>query len=55
MSFFRCNVFGFVSSLSLGDMNCPVSLFFRSEKRKRLLNSESDLTEDYPKENDSSR
>ncbi|KAG8000842.1 Ubiquitin carboxyl-terminal hydrolase 37 [Nibea albiflora] len=26
----------------------------RSEKRKRLLNSESDLTEDYPKENDSS-
>lgn len=28
---------------------------FRGEKRKRLLNSESDLTEDYPKENDSSR
>ncbi|MEQ2270434.1 Ubiquitin carboxyl-terminal hydrolase 37 [Xenotaenia resolanae] len=27
----------------------------RGEKRKRLLNSESDLTEDYPKENDSSR
>lgn len=27
----------------------------RSEKRKRLLNSESDLNEDYPKENDSSR
>lgn len=26
----------------------------RSEKRKRLLNSESDLNEDYPKENDSS-
>ncbi|XP_037646758.1 ubiquitin carboxyl-terminal hydrolase 37 isoform X2 [Sebastes umbrosus] len=26
----------------------------RSEKRKRLLTSESDLTEDYPKENDSS-
>ncbi|XP_013873136.1 ubiquitin carboxyl-terminal hydrolase 37 isoform X2 [Austrofundulus limnaeus] len=26
----------------------------RAEKRKRLLNSESDLTEDYPKENDSS-
>uniref|UniRef100_A0A3Q3BH33 Ubiquitin carboxyl-terminal hydrolase n=1 Tax=Kryptolebias marmoratus TaxID=37003 RepID=A0A3Q3BH33_KRYMA len=26
----------------------------RGEKRKRLLNSESDLTEDYPKENDSS-
>ncbi|KAM9710738.1 ubiquitin carboxyl-terminal hydrolase 37 [Menidia menidia] len=26
----------------------------RSEKRKRLINSESDLTEDYPKENDSS-
>ncbi|KAM8856582.1 ubiquitin carboxyl-terminal hydrolase 37 isoform 1-T2 [Spinachia spinachia] len=26
----------------------------RSEKRKRLMNSESDLTEDYPKENDSS-
>ncbi|KAF3695137.1 Ubiquitin carboxyl-terminal hydrolase 37 [Channa argus] len=26
----------------------------RSEKRKRLLNSETDLTEDYPKENDSS-
>ncbi|KAM3862486.1 ubiquitin carboxyl-terminal hydrolase 37 [Diretmus argenteus] len=26
----------------------------RSEKRKRLLNSDSDLTEDYPKENDSS-
>ncbi|XP_068184773.1 ubiquitin carboxyl-terminal hydrolase 37 [Antennarius striatus] len=26
----------------------------RSEKRKRLLSSESDLTEDYPKENDSS-
>nr|XP_046259112.1 ubiquitin carboxyl-terminal hydrolase 37 [Scatophagus argus] len=26
----------------------------RSEKRKRLLNSESDLSEDYPKENDSS-
>lgn len=26
----------------------------RTEKRKRLLNSESDLTEDYPKENDSS-
>ncbi|XP_026151859.1 ubiquitin carboxyl-terminal hydrolase 37 isoform X2 [Mastacembelus armatus] len=26
----------------------------RSEKRKRLLNSESDLAEDYPKENDSS-
>uniref|UniRef100_A0A8C4IAH6 Ubiquitin carboxyl-terminal hydrolase n=1 Tax=Dicentrarchus labrax TaxID=13489 RepID=A0A8C4IAH6_DICLA len=35
-------------------MNVSVSLFFRSEKRKRLLNSESDLTEDYPKENDSS-
>uniref|UniRef100_A0A8D3CLA9 Ubiquitin carboxyl-terminal hydrolase n=1 Tax=Scophthalmus maximus TaxID=52904 RepID=A0A8D3CLA9_SCOMX len=29
-------------------------LSFRSEKRKRLLNSESDLNEDYPKENDSS-
>uniref|UniRef100_A0A3Q1I6Z2 Ubiquitin carboxyl-terminal hydrolase n=1 Tax=Anabas testudineus TaxID=64144 RepID=A0A3Q1I6Z2_ANATE len=27
---------------------------FCVEKRKRLLNSESDLTEDYPKENDSS-
>ncbi|XP_077436234.1 ubiquitin carboxyl-terminal hydrolase 37 isoform X2 [Vanacampus margaritifer] len=27
----------------------------RSEKRKRLLASENDLTEDYPKENDSSR
>ncbi|XP_029980667.1 ubiquitin carboxyl-terminal hydrolase 37 [Sphaeramia orbicularis] len=26
----------------------------RSERRKRLLNSDSDLTEDYPKENDSS-
>lgn len=26
----------------------------RSEKRKRLMSSESDLTEDYPKENDSS-
>uniref|UniRef100_A0A3P8WGD3 Ubiquitin carboxyl-terminal hydrolase n=1 Tax=Cynoglossus semilaevis TaxID=244447 RepID=A0A3P8WGD3_CYNSE len=26
----------------------------RSEKRKRLVNSESDLSEDYPKENDSS-
>ncbi|KAF7658148.1 hypothetical protein LDENG_00016690 [Lucifuga dentata] len=26
----------------------------RSEKKKRLLNSDSDLTEDYPKENDSS-
>ncbi|KAK2839486.1 hypothetical protein Q5P01_013226 [Channa striata] len=26
----------------------------RGEKRKRLLNSETDLTEDYPKENDSS-
>ncbi|XP_033965767.1 ubiquitin carboxyl-terminal hydrolase 37 isoform X1 [Pseudochaenichthys georgianus] len=26
----------------------------RSEKRKRLITSESDLTEDYPKENDSS-
>lgn len=26
----------------------------RSEKRKRLMNPESDLTEDYPKENDSS-
>lgn len=26
----------------------------RNEKRKRLLNTESDLTEDYPKENDSS-
>ncbi|XP_061923525.1 ubiquitin carboxyl-terminal hydrolase 37 isoform X1 [Entelurus aequoreus] len=26
----------------------------RGEKRKRLLNSKSDLTEDYPKENDSS-
>ncbi|XP_072301403.1 ubiquitin carboxyl-terminal hydrolase 37 [Eucyclogobius newberryi] len=26
----------------------------RSERRKRLMNSESDLTEDYPKENDSS-
>lgn len=26
----------------------------RNEKRKRLLNSESDLAEDYPKENDSS-
>ncbi|XP_028991797.1 ubiquitin carboxyl-terminal hydrolase 37 [Betta splendens] len=26
----------------------------RNEKRKRILNSESDLTEDYPKENDSS-
>uniref|UniRef100_A0A6Q2ZF63 Ubiquitin carboxyl-terminal hydrolase n=1 Tax=Esox lucius TaxID=8010 RepID=A0A6Q2ZF63_ESOLU len=29
---------------------CP----FRSEKRKRLLTPDSDLTEDYPKENDSS-
>lgn len=26
----------------------------RSEKRKRLMNSDTDLTEDYPKENDSS-
>lgn len=28
---------------------------FRSEKRKRLMTSDGDLTEDYPKENDSSR
>lgn len=27
----------------------------RSEKRKRLMNSDGDMTEDYPKENDSSR
>jgi len=32
-----------------------VFLFFRSEKRKRHLTSESDMAEDYPKENDSSR
>lgn len=32
-----------------------IRFLFRSEKRKRLLNSESDLNEDYPKENDSSR
>lgn len=30
---------------------CP----FRIEKRKRHLTSDSDLTKDYPKENDSSR
>lgn len=33
----------------------PCVKYYRSEKRKRLLNSESDLAEDYPKENDSSR
>uniref|UniRef100_A0AAR2JH70 Ubiquitin carboxyl-terminal hydrolase n=1 Tax=Pygocentrus nattereri TaxID=42514 RepID=A0AAR2JH70_PYGNA len=29
-------------------------VFSRSEKRKRLMSSDSDMTEDYPKENDSS-
>uniref|UniRef100_A0A7N9AQD4 Ubiquitin carboxyl-terminal hydrolase n=1 Tax=Mastacembelus armatus TaxID=205130 RepID=A0A7N9AQD4_9TELE len=42
-----------ISSI-LGLVSSGMLLFFRSEKRKRLLNSESDLAEDYPKENDSS-
>lgn len=45
----------FYTVLGLDIINLVDVFLFRSEKRKRLMNSDTDLTEDYPKENDSSR
>lgn len=41
--------------LGLATIKLVDVFLFRSEKRKRLMTSDTDLTEDYPKENDSSR